>query len=59
MNASSGNWTLFVADLSSGDVSTIANWGLSITTVPEPGAAGLLLLGGAAFFSRRRRQTPA
>ena len=60
MNPSTGNWTLFVADLSSGDVSTITNWGLTVTTVPEPGAAGLLLLSGAAWFSRRRtRQTPA
>lgn len=53
INPSTGNWTLFVADLSGGDASTITNWGLSITTVPEPGTS-LLVMGGCAALMRRR-----
>jgi subtilisin-like proprotein convertase family protein len=40
-----GNWTLFIADVSSGDVSTVQSWGLNILTVPEP-SSFVLLLGG-------------
>ena len=32
----SGEWTLFAADLSSGGLSQITGWGLSVTVVPEP-----------------------
>jgi subtilisin-like proprotein convertase family protein len=44
-----GQWTLFLADLSGGDQSTVVSWSLDITTVPEPevwalGAMGVLLL---------------
>ncbi|HTH47807.1 MAG TPA: PEP-CTERM sorting domain-containing protein [Candidatus Limnocylindria bacterium] len=42
-----GTWTLFLADLSGGNRYQINNWGMTITTVPEPGwamgTAGLLL----------------
>ena len=31
-----GTWTLFLADLSGGDVSTLVSWGLTISVVPEP-----------------------
>ncbi|MCX6872188.1 MAG: PEP-CTERM sorting domain-containing protein, partial [Verrucomicrobia bacterium] len=31
-----GNWTLFVADLSGGDVATLGTWSLSLNVVPEP-----------------------
>jgi subtilisin-like proprotein convertase family protein len=31
-----GQWTLFVADLSPGGISTLTGWGLEIETVPEP-----------------------
>jgi subtilisin-like proprotein convertase family protein len=56
LNPSSGSWTLFVADLSSGDVSTISNWGMTITTVPEPGTALWLCAAGGALLLRRRHQ---
>lgn len=54
--AASGTWTLFVADQSPGGVSTLQDWSLSVTGVPEPSAT--LLSGVAAVigvFSRRRR----
>ena len=46
-----GQWTLFLADLSAGDQSTLVSWSVDITTVPEPsslalGALGLLVLAG-------------
>lgn len=45
-----GNWTLFIADVSGGDVSTVTSWGLDIAAVPEPanlmeGAVAVLFLG--------------
>jgi subtilisin-like proprotein convertase family protein len=58
LNPSPGSWTLFVADLSGGDVSTIANWGLSITTVPEPGP-GLFVMGAGAWAALLRRRRMA
>lgn len=36
-----GSWTLFVADLSGGDVSTLVSWELELTTVPEPTTVAL------------------
>jgi subtilisin-like proprotein convertase family protein len=54
-----GTWTLFLADMSSGNQYQIDSWRMTITTaaVPEPakaiGAAGLLL--GAWVLARRRR----
>lgn len=50
-----GDWTLFVADQSAGDVSTLQSWRLSITAVPEPSSVMLLLFSGAALLIRRRR----
>ena len=46
-----GNWTLFVADVSGGDVSRVTSWGVDISAVPEPGslvegAVAVLFLGG-------------
>jgi len=46
-----GTWSLFLADLSAGNQSTLASWSLDITTVPEPtalaiGALGVLVLAG-------------
>jgi subtilisin-like proprotein convertase family protein len=49
-----GDWTLFIADQSSGDLSTIESWGLIINTVPEPSAALLVIIGTAAVALRRR-----
>jgi hypothetical protein len=48
-----GDWTLFVADLSGGDQSTLVSWGLTIE-VPEPGSLGLV--GLAALLAWRRRR---
>jgi subtilisin-like proprotein convertase family protein len=53
MDPSSGGWTLFIADLSSGSATTISNWGLTITTVPEPGTV-MLLATAAAILGRRK-----
>jgi subtilisin-like proprotein convertase family protein len=55
MNASSGNWTLYIADLASGDQTTVNAWGLSISTIPEPSAVLLVLLAGMAATSRRNQ----
>jgi uncharacterized protein (TIGR03382 family) len=59
LDASSGDWTLFVADLASGDQTTVAGWGLTITTIPEPGTAPLALLAGCVMLARRRRNASA
>lgn len=51
----SGQWTLFIADLSGGGTGQLAGWGLEmhVTPVPEPGftavATGGLLLGWLAW----------
>ena len=47
-----GTWTLFFADLSGGNVSTLNGWSLDITAVPEPanvalGIFGVLLVVGS------------
>lgn len=52
--APDGTWTLFLADLSNGGESTVASWGLDITTVPEPTAGFLLGIGFALFLVRKR-----
>ena len=49
-----GEWTLFVADLSTGSQHTLRSWELSITGVPEPTSLALLLV-AAPFLARRRR----
>lgn len=41
-----GTWSLFFADLSAGDVSTLKGWSLDITAVPEPVNAALAVFGG-------------
>ncbi len=54
--AADGNWTLFMADMSAGDESTLTGWGLTITgSVPEPSRVLLLMLGLASSLLRRRR----
>ncbi len=52
-----GNWTLFMADLSGGDQSTLTSWTLEIAAVPEPGsllqgAVAALFLGGVIAVYR-------
>ena len=54
MAPSNTGWTLFIADLASGDTATVASWGLTVSTIPEPGAV-LLALTGIALLTRRRR----
>lgn len=41
-----GTWTLFFADLSGGDQSTLLSWSLEITAVPEPANVALGIFGG-------------
>jgi subtilisin-like proprotein convertase family protein len=53
----SGSWTLFIADVSGGDQSTVSSWGLDIAAVPEPaslieGAVAVLFLGGVVGVYR-------
>lgn len=50
----SGTWTLFVADQSPGETSTLQSWSMSITGVPEPATAILTPLSAAALLRRRR-----
>lgn len=54
-----GTWRLFLADLSNGEESQLVNWGLEITTIPEPGTLSLLALGGRLTFWRSRRKQPS
>ena len=55
-----GGWTLFIADVSGGDVSTLVSWELDITAVPEPTTValgvfgGMLALGGGLRAWRKR-----
>lgn len=40
-----GTWTLFLADMSVGDQSTLVSWGLNVSVVPEPVTWGLIIFG--------------
>jgi subtilisin-like proprotein convertase family protein len=40
-----GTWTLFLADMAGGDISTITSWGLDISVVPEPTTWALIVVG--------------
>lgn len=50
-----GNWTLFIADLSSGGTSVLNSWQLSLIPVPEPSVWNLVVLslGVASVFGRK------
>ena len=55
-----GDWSLFIADVSTGSMSTMDNWSLEITAVPEP-AVGLVLSGsglvvGLGWLAVRRHK---
>lgn len=63
--AASGNWTLFLADMSGGDASALNGWSMEITGVPEPVTTALAIFATLAVGStlarkglRRRGQTP-
>ncbi|MBN8459518.1 MAG: PEP-CTERM sorting domain-containing protein [Verrucomicrobia bacterium] len=49
-----GTWSIFVADQSPGETSTLQSWSLNITTVPEPSSALFTLLSTAVLLRRRR-----
>jgi subtilisin-like proprotein convertase family protein len=52
-----GAWTLFFADVSPLEVSTIQDWSVNVgVTVPEPRSAVLIGLAGALALTRRARQ---
>jgi len=58
-----GNWTLFVADLSGGDISTLVSWGLEATGFEPPAVASqpqsqTVCPGDTAFFSVTASATP-
>ena len=40
-----GTWTLFLADLSGGDISTLTGWSLDISVVPEPTTWAMIIFG--------------
>jgi len=54
-----GAWTLFFADLSGGEQSTLVGWSLNVTAVPEPVTMALVvfvaLAGGIKLVLWRRR----
>lgn len=61
-----GDWTLFIADLSSAETATLDSWSLALTTelsaIPEPGAMmplGALCAAGLLLRSRRRTRRMA
>lgn len=53
----SGDWTLFVADVSSGGTAELNQWGLTFTGVPEPGLMSLLGVGLGVLGLRRARRS--
>lgn len=60
--SANGTWTLFLADLSAGDTSTLVSWGLDISVVPEPTTWALGIFGASAaaggLWRRRQKSRP-
>ncbi len=54
-----GTWTLFLADVSGGDVSTLVSWGLDISVVPEPITYALMIFGAVVMTVAMRRRLAA
>jgi subtilisin-like proprotein convertase family protein len=46
-----GNWTIFFADLSPGDTSTLNGFSVDIAAVPEPTTMALAVFAGVAFLA--------
>jgi hypothetical protein len=58
-----GNWTLFIADMSGGDISfsQLDSWSLTFNAVPEPVNVALAVFGAflaVPFMIRRIRSIP-
>lgn len=51
-----GVWTLFIADVSSGDTMMLESWTLTVTGIPEPSAMVLVLAGTPLLWKRRREK---
>jgi subtilisin-like proprotein convertase family protein len=50
-----GTWTLFFADLSAGNTSTLNGWSLDVTAVPEPVNVALAIFGVGLIGMAARR----
>ena len=44
--SANGTWTLFLADMSGGSVSSVTGWGLDINVVPEPVTWAIIVFAG-------------
>jgi subtilisin-like proprotein convertase family protein len=55
LNAS-GDWTLFIADLSTGGTSELNSWQLNFNAVPEPSVAALGVLGAGLLAASKLRK---
>jgi hypothetical protein len=55
--SANGDWTLFIADVSNGERSTVQSWGMDIQVVPEPGAWAAVTGLGLATLALARRST--
>jgi hypothetical protein len=53
-----GTWTLFIADLSGGEQSTLVSWSLDITAVPEPVNVALGIFAGVFLVVILARSRP-
>jgi subtilisin-like proprotein convertase family protein len=54
-----GTWTLFVADVSLGGISTFDSWGLQVVGVPEPSILVFTVVGSLALLLSARRSKRA
>jgi hypothetical protein len=59
--ANGSTWTLYIADLNAGDVTTVQNWGLQmdIAAVPEPTTLAGMIFGAGLGILWLARSTPA